>query len=684
MREAHSFALIRRELRAFIELFALSGFAIAQPLYDIFGRAPDQFIFRGALTSDIYAFAALILFGPALVLWAVEVVVGSAAELAWKGARRWIHVGLLSALVAIFAIGALRTLFTGPLLLVAGLAVGGLAGLLYVRTTAARLWLSFAAIAPPAFCAIFLLSSQTATLLSDPVAAGDIQIKSKAPVVMIVFDELPLNSLMDRDGTIDEDLFPNFAALAKTSHWFRNTTTVSNFTLNAVPAITTGQLPRDNTSPTASSHPNNLFTLVGASMGLRVTETVTRLCPSNLCAAAVPRDGGLEGLLRDARQILRTQVSPNESSADPVAALVERAAPTEEEDQAGVGTAAVAASARAADFLNGITDDSNTVHFVHVLLPHVPYRYLPNGSEYAGPDPDLGRDGDTWEAQPWLVKLGRQRHLLQLAYADALLGQTIEKMKSVGAYDSGALVVVADHGISFQSGKGIRGLDVDKPLNDSVASEIMWVPFFVKEPGQTSGAVSDNNVLTIDVLPTIADVLDVDLPWKVDGQSALGQPRTTTTKSMYQADRNATEFLAGEPYKIDADTGWQLLRSRGVDTFLPPDSKNRFWDIGPRPELTGTNVTAAKAGQLVKARMTLDPASNANNVRPATRQFPALVQATLGGVQKGETLAVAVNGVIRATAPAYVSDGSVRVAAMVPDTAFVAGKNTISVYRVTD
>ena len=29
----------RREVRSFVELFAVSGFAIAQPLYDIFGRA---------------------------------------------------------------------------------------------------------------------------------------------------------------------------------------------------------------------------------------------------------------------------------------------------------------------------------------------------------------------------------------------------------------------------------------------------------------------------------------------------------------------------------------------------------------------------------------------------------------------------------------------------------------------
>ncbi len=679
---AGSFARVRRQFRAFIELFALSGFAIAQPLYDIFGRAPDQFIFRGALTSDIYAFAAVILFAPALFLYAVEVIVGSVAGRVWGEARRWIHVSFLAGLVAIFAIGAIRSVFTGPLLLAAGLAIGGLAGLFYVRTTAARLWLSFASIAPPAFCAIFLLTSQTATLLSDPAAAGDIQIKKKAPVVMIVFDELPLNSLMDSDGTIDAELFPNFAALARTSHWFRNTTTVSNFTLNAVPAIATGQLPRDNTSPTASSHPNNLFTLVGASMGLAITETITRLCPSSLCAAAVPRDGGLEGLLRDASHILRSRVAPTTTTGDPVAGLVERAAPSNEEDQT-TGGAVAPASDRAKEFLDGIADDSNTVHFLHVLLPHVPFRYLPDGSQYAGPDPDLGRDGDTWEAQPWLVKLGRQRHLLQLAYADTLLGQTVEKMKSVGAYDSASLVVLADHGISFQTGQGIRGLDVDKPINDSAAADIMWVPFFFKEPGQTSGEVSDNNVLTIDVLPTIADVLDVDLPWKVDGRSALGKPRSTTTKFMFQADRTATEFLAGKPYQLDEDAGWKLMHSRAVDTFLPKGSKNRFWDIGPRPELNGTKVTEAQAGTLVVVKAAFDPTSDATNVRPASGQFPSLVRATLSGVRKDEALAIAVNGVIRATAPAYVEGGSVRVAAIVSDSAFVAGKNTVTIYRIT-
>jgi hypothetical protein len=45
--------VIRREGRAFVELLAAWGFAIAQPLLDVFGRAPEQFAFRAAQTATI-------------------------------------------------------------------------------------------------------------------------------------------------------------------------------------------------------------------------------------------------------------------------------------------------------------------------------------------------------------------------------------------------------------------------------------------------------------------------------------------------------------------------------------------------------------------------------------------------------------------------------------------------------
>ena len=54
---------------------------------------------------------------------------------------------------------------------------------------------------------------------------------------MVIFDELPLTSLMDEKRQIDPVRYPNFAALADDGYWFRNATTVTDYTVQAVPAI---------------------------------------------------------------------------------------------------------------------------------------------------------------------------------------------------------------------------------------------------------------------------------------------------------------------------------------------------------------------------------------------------------------------------------------------------------------
>ena len=69
-----------------------------------------------------------------------------------------------------------------------------------------------------------------------------------APVVMIVFDELSGLALMGPDGGIDAARFPNFARLAGDSTWYRNATTVADFTDHALPALLTGERPRPRRS----------------------------------------------------------------------------------------------------------------------------------------------------------------------------------------------------------------------------------------------------------------------------------------------------------------------------------------------------------------------------------------------------------------------------------------------------
>jgi hypothetical protein len=98
----------RREGRAFAELFALCGFAIAQPLLDVFGRNPTQFVFRDADTIDIIGFALVITLFVPVVLWSIEASVGRLAP----RSRRVVHLAFVAGLVGAFVMQAARGLVT--------------------------------------------------------------------------------------------------------------------------------------------------------------------------------------------------------------------------------------------------------------------------------------------------------------------------------------------------------------------------------------------------------------------------------------------------------------------------------------------------------------------------------------------------------------------------------------------
>ena len=119
--------------------------------------------------------------------------------------------------------------------------------------------------------------------------------------------------------------------------------------------------------------------------------------------------------------------------------------------------------------------------------PHVPWRYLPSGLQYETPDHDPGKVDDEWIDQAWPPELGRQRHLLQLRYVDRLVGDLLDRLRATDTFDDTLLVVTADHGIAFQPGQPVRGLEADGYV-EAIHPEVMWVPMFVKAPGQAERA----------------------------------------------------------------------------------------------------------------------------------------------------------------------------------------------------
>ena len=150
-----------------------------------------------------------------------------------------------------------------------------------------RSFLNVLSPAPLVFLLLFLFSLRSPSSPSPSEAeARTIGGVARAPIVVVLFDELPSTSLMDEQGAVDAERFPGFAELAENATWFRNAHSIYDSTERAQPAIMDGNLPGKDTLPTSADHPNSIFTLFGKSHRMNVCEEATSVCPRDLCEDA--------------------------------------------------------------------------------------------------------------------------------------------------------------------------------------------------------------------------------------------------------------------------------------------------------------------------------------------------------------------------------------------------------------
>ena len=325
----------------------------------------------------------------------------------------------------------------------------------------------------------------------------------------------------------------------------------------------------------------------------------------------------------------------------------------------------------------GIDGEPRSLSFLHVLLPHGPWRYLPDGRDYSRGDVwrEFDEDDDeTWfPDQEWVPKQGQRAHLLQTGYADTLLGDIVARMKEAGVYDESMLVVVADHGVGFTPGTSRRFIE------EGNAGEIAPVPLLIKEPGQDEGGVDEAPVRTIDVLPTIADVLDADLPEGVDGEPASERSGLAGVIEVLRHD----EPVAREFELRDVLRGRDAAASRLATMF--GTGWGDVYAMGPNAKLIGADVgsldvTEAEPGTSFQ----LGAAGDYEDVDTEGGSLPALVFGKLEGVAEGTAMAVAVNGEIAAVSEAYRSvNGYDAVALIAPPESFRDGPNEIELFEVT-
>jgi hypothetical protein len=458
-------------------------------------------------------------------------------------------------------------------------------------------------------------------------------------VVLLVMDEFPSDSLLDRRRRVDPVRYPNFAALAADSTWFRNAYSVYDSTTKAVPLILDGIRPRPGSSADRSDHPRSLFDMF-ARRGYRIvdSEEASALCPPSLCRGGRTR---------------RPAIIPALLGGRP---------------------------RRFNRWVRAIGAGRPTFAFKHLLLPHGPYLYLPSGAQTRPAPRDLlpGMNSVPGFADEFLTRHNEQRYLLQLGFADRLLGRLVRRLKQQGIYDDTLIVVTADHGIAFQAGVQTR-----RSVNRSNVEELTPVPLIVKRRGQRRGGVSDAYARTLDVAPTIADVLGFRLGYRADGSSAFGRAaRRRRTVTLSTRDFSSVVSISARRWEARR----RAVVRRRLRQFGSGDLASLFTGIGPHRDLIGR--TPAEVGRAAggPVRAAVAQPGLFADVDPGGRVVPTQIAGDLRGGRAGvqRDLAVAVNGRIEAVGRSFhlTGDATEHFALMVPERSLRAGRNAIDLYEV--
>jgi len=685
-----------------LHIFVLVGFALAQPLFDLLSQNAEFFVARQSEPVDVIVLIlVLCVLLPALV-WLAEVVAG----LLGRRARKGVHAFIVGGLFTVIALQALNRIFEfpGAALLAGAVSTGVVVTIAYIRFHPVRIFVTALSPALLIFPGLFLLNSPVFKVVFPEEAPSAVTVKVDDPpsVIMVVFDEFPATSLMDKQGRIDPIRYPNFAALARGATWFRNATTVSVHTHMAIPAMLTGNYPDGAKLPTATDYPQNIFTLLGGAYEFEVLESTTQLCPEHLSARGkAPVAERIGSLLTDLTVVYLHILLPGELAAGlPIITQSWKNFTTGKADfrdnTMNKNSAFLADGIRNflkvageevkkdrgevfRQFIKSIHfNEKPGLYFLHILLPHIPYEYLPSGKIYGLRTAIAGLNSGKWCGDERVVIQAYQRFLLQVGFVDTLVGELMNHLKGIGLYDRSLIILTADHGVSF------RADDSRRVLTETNFQDIMSIPLFIKVPDQREGKISDRNVESIDILPTIADVLGIRLPWPVDGCSALDLSLPERPEKVIFAELPAVNRHVFEPGLV---AKYNTVE-RKLALFGSGAKPDGLFKIGPHNNLVGQRVMPAGITKESGVGIEIDQASYYEHVDPEAGFVPAHITGRLymreskGGPLN---LAMAVNGTIRAVTQTFDNEGGeARFSAIVPEASFRKGKNEVEVFVVSD
>ena len=189
---------------------------------------------------------------------------------------------------------------------------------------------------------------------------------------------------------------------------------------------------------------------------------------------------------------------------------------------------------------------------VLAIDPHSPYtppeRFLPDVLDTSARD--FAKQKDFHKGQLDTDQQAIVRHVYQaeIAFNDESYGALIDFIQSRGWLDDTIVVVTSDHGEEFweydRRGHG-----------KSLSEEVLRVPLLLHYPRDeraTGGRRIAAPSQLIDVLPTLLDLANIDIPEQIDGRSLLSpdQPESRVLLSSLQLDGYDLRAARRHPWKL--------------------------------------------------------------------------------------------------------------------------------------
>jgi arylsulfatase A-like enzyme len=177
----------------------------------------------------------------------------------------------------------------------------------------------------------------------------------------------------------------------------------------------------------------------------------------------------------------------------------------------------------------------------------------------------------------------RATYAAMITLLDKQVGQLIKKLKDEGVYDNTIIMFCSDNGPAYNAGvdgnffKSAGPFKTDYGYGKGFLHEGgIREPFMVQWPGKIkAGATSDMVSATMDIMPTVCNLLGLKIPKKVDGISILptllGQKQSQQHQYLYF---EYPEYGGQQSVRIGNWKGLKLNMLKGNNTFALYDLSN--------------------------------------------------------------------------------------------------------------